>query len=118
MKKTGITVFLIVMITAVASGMAAFATGGTVFTEAQRLMTDAAQMIIAISTPAALVGIGTGALMKKFSMGNQQTISMGNKIMVGSLIGWAAINGTMLLLSTIQGYTGGAAPVPVAPPAP
>lgn len=86
----------------------AFATGGgTVFSAVEKLISDAQSMILTISTPAAIVGVGIGAITMKLAGGgddSNQKRSMGKKAISSSIIAWAAINGLMLILDTIKGY--------------
>lgn len=58
--------------------------------------------IIKISTPAAAVAICSGALMKKFSFGDEEKIRTGKKLITGSLFSYAFILTTDLILSAIQ----------------
>ena len=93
--------------TALAAGNLSF-TGNTVFSQFSTLISDAQRMIIGVSTPAAGIGVGVGALMKKFAGMSgaeaQQKMTMGNKIITSSIVGWAAINGLTLILSTVRNY--------------
>ena len=75
-----------------------------VFSASERFFGDIQIWIIRISTPAALIGVGSGAFMKKFSFGDHQKIKMGNMVIFSSLIGWTVINGLTLILTTIQKY--------------
>ena len=58
--------------------------------------------IIKISTPAAAVAICSGALMKKFSFGDEEKIRTGKKLITGSLFSYAFILAADLILSAIQ----------------
>lgn len=58
--------------------------------------------IIKISTPAAAVAVCSGALMKKFSFGDEEKIRTGKKLITGSLFSYAFILATDLILSAIQ----------------
>lgn len=58
--------------------------------------------IIKISTPAAAVAICSGALMRKFSFGDEEKIRTGKKLITGSLFSYAFILTTDLILSAIQ----------------
>lgn len=62
--------------------------------------------ILAISTPAAAVAIGSGVLMKKFSFGDEERIRMGKKVIRGSLFSYCFILCTDLILSTIKTLLG------------
>ena len=58
--------------------------------------------IIKISTPAAAVAICSGALMRKFSFGDEEKIRTGKKLITGSLFSYAFILTADLILSAIQ----------------
>lgn len=58
--------------------------------------------IIKISTPAAAVAVCTGALMKKFSFGDEERIRTGKKLIRGSLFSYAFILAVDLILSAIK----------------
>ena len=58
--------------------------------------------ILKISTPAAAVAICSGALMRKFSFGDEVKIRTGKKLITGSLFSYAFILATDLILSAIQ----------------
>ena len=58
--------------------------------------------IIKISTPAAAVAVCSGALMRKFSFGDEEKIRMGKKIIKGSLFSYAFILAINLILSAIK----------------
>lgn len=75
-----------------------------VFSAAERLARDASGTVVTLSTPAALIGVGTGAFMKKFSMGDHQKVAMGSKVFWSSIGGWATINGITLILDTVKNY--------------
>lgn len=58
--------------------------------------------IIKISTPAAAVAVCSGALMRKFSFGDEEKIRTGKKLITGSLFSYAFILAIDLILSAIQ----------------
>ena len=62
--------------------------------------------IIKISTPAAAVAVCTGALMRKFSFGDEEKIRTGKKLITGSLFSYAFILAIDLVLSAIQSLIG------------
>ncbi len=62
--------------------------------------------IIKISTPAAAVAVCTGALMRKFSFGDEEKIRIGKKLITGSLFSYAFILAIDLILSAIQSLIG------------
>ena len=63
---------------------------------------DIEKWIIKISTPAAAVAVCTGALMRKFSFGDEEKIRTGKKLITGSLCSYAFILAIDLILSAIQ----------------
>ena len=58
--------------------------------------------ILKISTPAAAVAICSGALMRKFSFGDEEKIRTGKKVIKGSLFSYAFILAIDLILSAIK----------------
>lgn len=67
---------------------------------------DIESWIIKISTPAAAVAVCTGALMRKFSFGDEEKIRTGKKLITGSLFSYAFILAIDLVLSAIQSLVG------------
>ena len=67
---------------------------------------DIESWIIKISTPAAAVAVCTGALMRKFSFGDEEKIRTGKKLIKGSLFSYAFILAINLILSAIKSLIG------------
>ena len=67
---------------------------------------DIEDWIIKISTPAAAVAVCSGALMRKFSFGDEEKIRTGKKLITGSLFSYAFILAIDLILSAIQSLIG------------
>ena len=67
---------------------------------------DIEQWIIKISTPAAAVAVCSGALMRKFSFGDEEKIRTGKRLITGSLFSYAFILAIDLVLSAIQSLIG------------
>lgn len=67
---------------------------------------DIESWIIKISTPAAAVAVCSGALMRKFSFGDEEKIRTGKKLISGSLFSYAFILAIDLVLSAIQSLIG------------
>ena len=76
----------------------------TVFSQGEKLIRDAQTAIISVSTPAALIGVGIGAFIWKFSGGDLLKVATGKKAVFYSIAGWAVVNGITLILGTIQNY--------------
>lgn len=86
-----------------------FVLSTTVFGSTPKLVTkindafeDIESWIIKISTPAAAVAVCSGALMRKFSFGDEEKIRTGKKLITGSLFSYAFILAIDLVLSAIQ----------------
>lgn len=62
--------------------------------------------ILKYSTMAVVIGIGIGAMMKKFSMGKQDKIEMGNKLMRDSIIAYLVLNATPRILNFVTSKVG------------
>ena len=67
---------------------------------------DIESWIIKISTPAAAVAVCSGALIRKFSFGDEEKIRTGKKLITGSLFSYAFILAIDLILSAIQSLVG------------
>jgi len=67
---------------------------------------DIESWIIKISTPAAAVAVCSGALMRKFSFGDEEKIRTGKKLIRGSLFSYGFILAIDLILSAIQSLIG------------
>jgi protein-S-isoprenylcysteine O-methyltransferase Ste14 len=78
--------------------------GKNILEQGQAIINDLAGAIITISTAAALVGVGTGAFLKKFSLGKPDRIETGNKLISNSIWAWIMINGLTIILRFFAGY--------------
>ena len=67
---------------------------------------DIESWILKISTPAAAVAVCSGALMRKFSFGDEEKIRTGKKLITGSLFSYGFILAIDLILSAIQSLIG------------
>ena len=79
-----------------------FAATPKLVTKLNSAFEDIEGWIIKISTPAAAVAVCTGALMRKFSFGDDEKIRIGKKLISGSLFSYAFILAVDLILSAIQ----------------
>lgn len=101
MKKFLFTVLLSTYIILILSTTVLGATPKLV-TKINDAFEDIEGWIIKISTPAAAVAVCTGALMRKFSFGDEEKIRTGKKIIKGSLFSYAFILAIDLILSAIK----------------
>ena len=62
--------------------------------------------IMKLATPVAAVAIGTGALMRKFSFGDEEKIRTGKNLIKGSIFSYAIVLCTDMILSLINTLVG------------
>ena len=103
MKKILFTIIILIYIIFSLSTIS-FGFGSTpkLVTKLNDAFEDIEGWIIKISTPAAAVSVCTGALMRKFSFGDEEKIRIGKKLITGSLFSYAFILAIDLILSAIQ----------------
>ena len=78
---------------------------GNLFDNASQLLNDVYLKFVGMSTAAAGVGVGTGVFMKKLSLGKQDKIELGNKVVKDSIIGWITLNALGIILNWASTYT-------------
>lgn len=105
MKKILFTVFVFSYIILISSTTVFGATPKLV-NKLNSAFEDIEGWIIKISTPAAAVAVCSGALMRKFSFGDEEKIRTGKKLITGSLFSYAFILAIDLILSAIQSLVG------------
>ena len=105
MKKIFFTFILFTYIILLSSSTVSGATP-TLVNKLNDAFEDIEGWIIKISTPAAAVAVCTGALMRKFSFGDEEKIRTGKKLITGSLFSYAFILAIDLVLSAIQSLIG------------
>lgn len=82
------------------------ANNDNILNKGKELVDDLATSIRVVSTGAALVGVGTGAFLKKFSLGKPDRIETGNKMITNSIWAWVIVNGLLLILRFFGSYFG------------
>ena len=105
MKKLLFTFILIIYLIFILSNIS-FAATPKLINKLNNAFEDIESWIIKISTPAAAVAVCTGALMRKFSFGDEEKIRTGKKLITGSLFSYAFILSIDLILSAIQSLVG------------
>ena len=105
MKKIYFTILLSAYIVLVLSTISFGATPKLV-NKLNSAFEDIESWIIKISTPAAAVAVCTGALMRKFSFGDEEKIRTGKKLITGSLFSYGFILAIDMILSAIQSLIG------------
>lgn len=101
MKKFLFTIILTTYIILILS-TTVFASTPKLVNKINSAFEDIEGWILKISTPAAAVAVCTGALMRKFSFGDEEKIRTGKKLITGSLFSYAFILAIDLVLSAIQ----------------
>lgn len=105
MKKILFTLILATYIMLVLSNTI-FASTPKLVNKLNSAFEDIESWIIKISTPAAAVAVCSGALMRKFSFGDEEKIRTGKKLITGSLFSYGFILAIDLVLSAIQSLIG------------
>ena len=101
MKKIIFNLILVILLLFIFS-IQAFASTPKLVNKVNDAFKEIEEWILKISTPAAAVAIGSGALMRKFSFGDEEEIRTGKKLITGSLFSYAFILAADLILSAIQ----------------
>ena len=106
MKKIILNLFLIIFLLFIfilfIFSNKAFASTPKLINKVNDAFKEIESWIIKISTPAAAVAVCSGALMRKFSFGDEEKIRTGKKLITGSLFSYAFILAADLILSAIQ----------------
>ena len=74
--------------------------------EAESILNEVQGWIFRLSTFAVIIAVGSGVFIKKFSMGKQDKIELGNKLIRDSIVGFIVLNSMPVIIKTIQGWTG------------
>jgi len=61
-------------------------------------------LMFKFSTGAVVIAVGCGVFIKKFSMGKQDKIELGNKLIRDSIIGFIVLNAMPIIATTVQGF--------------
>ena len=101
MKKIIFNLILVILLLFIFS-IQAFASTPKLVIKVNDAFKEIEEWILKISTPAAAVAICSGALMRKFSFGDEEKIRTGKKLITGSLFSYAFILAADLILSAIQ----------------
>lgn len=80
--------------------------GDDLTTKITKGLSEIQKWIVKIATPAAAVAIGSGLLMKKFSFGDEEKITIGKKLIRSSLFSYAFILLIDPVISAIESLFG------------
>ena len=101
MKKIIFNLILVILLLFIFS-IQTFASTPKLVNKVNDAFKEIEEWILKISTPAAAVAICSGALMRKFSFGDEEKIRTGKKLITGSLFSYAFILAIDLILSAIK----------------
>lgn len=79
-----------------------YATDPTLISTLKNAFEKIQSYILKLATPVAAIAIGTGALMRKFSFGDEEKIRTGKNLIRGSLFSYGFILCTDMILSLIN----------------
>ena len=111
--KRFFVVFLCVMVMVAFMGTSVFADNpngsvhDNIFSEVDYMFNFVQSKFFEISGAAAIIAVGIGIFMKKFSMGRQDKIETGNKLIRDSLIGFLFLNSMPVVIKTMRGLING-----------
>ena len=97
------TIFLLIFITYT---NVSFAADPKLVTKLKSAFEKIEDYIIRLATPVAAVSVGVGALMRKFSFGDEEKIRTGRNLIRGSIISYIVILLTDMILSLINTLLG------------
>lgn len=83
-----------------------FAADPTLITKLKSAFEKIEGYIIRLATPVAAVSVGVGALMRKFSFGDEEKIRTGKNLIRGSIVSYIVILLTDMILSLINTLLG------------
>ena len=96
----------ILMICSLISSNTVFAADPTLITKLKGAFEKIEGYIMKLATPVAAVAIGSGALMKKFSFGDEEKIRTGRNLIKGSIFSYGIVLCTDMILSLINTLIG------------
>lgn len=102
-KKVGnvlVAVAYVMFVVALASEVV-FAADNSLLGNISDMLKEVKNTILTMSTFAVVIGVGIGAMMKKFSMGKQDKIEMGTKLMKDSIIAYIILNLTPRIVTFV-----------------
>ena len=101
-----ITLFIVLMLTFLVIGGECFAADPALISRLKTAFERIKDYIIKLSTPVAAVAICSGALMKKFSFGDEEKIRTGRNLIKGSIFSYGLVLCTDMILSLIMTLVG------------
>lgn len=101
-----LTIILLFSLSLISVSFAGLFSSDDLTTKITKGLSTIQSWIVKIATPAAAVAIGSGLLIKKFSFGDEEKITMGKKLIRSSLFSYAFILLIDPVISAIQSLFG------------
>ena len=101
-----IIIFVLFLIMFWSSMNECYASDPTLVTKLKSAFEKIQGYILRLATPVAAVSVGVGALMRKFSFGDEEKIRTGKNLIRGSIVSYVVILLTDMILSLINTLLG------------
>ena len=105
-RKKLYIIFILFLIIYISLEVECFAADPTLITKLKTAFEKIEGYILKLATPVAAVSVGVGALMRKFSFGDEEKIRTGRNLIRGSIISYVVILLTDMILSLISTLLG------------
>lgn len=106
--KNVLVVFSYVIIAIALMSSFSFAEDGNYEDGIDQVVSDGMEKVQSLmfkfSTGAVVIAVGCGVFIKKFSMGKQDKIELGNKLIRDSIIGFIVLNAMPIIATTVQSF--------------
>lgn len=97
-----ISLFLILLLSNILVSENCYASDPVLITTLRKAFEKIESYILKLSTPVAAISVGVGALMRKFSFGDEEKIRTGKKLIRGSLFSYGLVLCIDMILSLIN----------------
>ncbi|MBR1539683.1 MAG: hypothetical protein IJ629_00590 [Clostridia bacterium] len=105
-KERTLAIIIISLILLITLSGECFAADPTLITKLKSAFEKIQGYILRLATPVAAVSVGVGALMRKFSFGDEEKIRTGKNLIRGSIVSYIVILLTDMILSLINTLLG------------
>lgn len=102
-KKVAVVAILFCVLTMTVS-LGATATYPTIMNNLKTALGKIQDWLVAISTPAAAIGVITGVLIKKFSFGDTERMLVGRRLIRSCFVSYGMVVGIDLILKAITSF--------------
>ena len=106
LKNKILIIFILFLIIFITYSNICFAAEPTLIIKLKSAFEKIEGYILRLATPVAAVSVGVGALMRKFSFGDEEKIRTGRNLIRGSIVSYVVILLTDMILSLINTLLG------------